>query len=188
MEEHVSKEVALKSKLEEMIAFKERFEEISRVKESLGQECDTLKVEISTIKEELEKIQQTNVELKQQQQQLSESESNSDSEDEARKKFREIRRLEGLYQQMRDQFAEKSKVLDSTRRELFLAQEKCSSLQKELEEREVFGNYDVEQSLYHQLSISEAELSKQVHSFNVEISQLHNFISVLLDQSASKKR
>lgn len=46
----------------------------------------------------------------------------------------EFRRLSGQHKQLREQFADKSLVLDQTRKELFLAQEKASSLEKELAE------------------------------------------------------
>lgn len=55
---------------------------------------------------------------------------------------REVRRLNGLYNQLRNQFNEKTEVLASTRRELFQTQEKLAALQKDMQEAAL--DYEIE--------------------------------------------
>lgn len=187
IKEHISNETELRSKLQEATSLYEQAQATNTSNINLLSDCDSLKLENSSLKEEIERVcrekevlAQTGEALK-----LAAAEvAMSFNEEDERKKFRELRRIEGLHQQMRDQFNEKSQVLDSTRRELFVMQEKCLSLQKDLEEREIFGDNSSEQSLYQILSMTEAELKGQVVEFNKETAQLHELIDILMQQSA----
>lgn len=53
---------------------------------------------------------------------------------------RALCRVEGMYKQLQQQYAEKSDWLDQTRKELFHAQEQLAVLQKEKEEETVFNS------------------------------------------------
>lgn len=136
---------------------------------------DAFKSEILSLKQELREK-----EILIQESALQKLESATIVNEEECKRSRELRRMEGLYRQMREQFNEKSLMLDSTRRELFCMQEKFLSLQKELEEKEIFGERDYEQSLYYILSITEGELKHQMNEFNRETTQLYELIDVLM--------
>lgn len=93
---------------------------------------------------------------------------------------RELRRIEGLYKQLRDQFAEKSSTLDATRRQLFLSEEKLAALQKEMEESRIYGEYEVENHLSSLLTSAEQELVGTERQYESEIQQLHEVIDRLI--------
>lgn len=137
-------------------------------------ENQILQQELATTKDQIDSI------CKQQETSIGEPIENSTNENCELEKCREIRRLDGLYQQLRGQFSEKSKVLDQTRRDLFCAQEELSSLQKDFEELEVYGNDDKDEILYCILGSIEKELTSQINEQQYEISQLHSLIEALL--------
>lgn len=95
-------------------------------------------------------------------------------------KVKEIRRLEGLYNQLRQQFAEKTEVLAITRRELFSTQEKLASLQKEVEESRICGSGEVDISLQKLLQEAESELESAEAEHAAEIARLHEVIDSLM--------
>lgn len=101
-------------------------------------------------------------------------------------KSREIRRLEGLYQQLRTQFSDKSKILDDTRRNLFHTQEELSALQKDLKEIELYGNCDTDEFCYSLLASIERELTSQLNDQQHEISELNSLIEVLISPQERK--
>lgn len=162
--------------------------EIENVKEELKKSCEEKALlliqkteQITILQEELQKIS------KEKDLEVQKNEPNSIvNEEEERKRFRELRRIEGLYQQIREQFNEKSNVLGITRRELFETQEKVFSLQKKIEEMEFFGENETEQSLYRIISLTEAELKKHITEFNEEKALLHQLVDVLIKESITK--
>lgn len=83
-------------------------------------ECQTAALKLS---EEIQALQQEKEQL------------NAESSE-----SREVRRLQGFQKQLKEQFDQKSRVLDETRKELFLAQEKGEALRRELESAELSGN------------------------------------------------
>lgn len=100
---------------------------------------------------------------------------------EASQDHQEKRRLEGLYQQLRDQFAEKSEILSATRRQLFFAEEKCLALQKELDETKIYGGDESSEVLYRLIATAERELTLIEQQHAMELKSLHNFIDALID-------
>ncbi len=58
--------------------------------------------------------------------------------DSSTKEGRELSRVQGMYQQLRDQYEAKSQTLDQTRFELFHTKEKLEALQKDSEEERLF--------------------------------------------------
>lgn len=60
---------------------------------------------------------------------------------------RALCRVEGLYQQLRIQYDQKSDLLDATRKELFHVQEQILLLQKERDEERVYGGSAAEKAL-----------------------------------------
>lgn len=177
IQEHNTKEAALRLEFDKLMHLYAQAQATNMSNANLLSDCDAFKTEISSLKQELREkeilIQETSL-------QKIESAITIIDEEEERKRSRELRRMEGLYRQLREQFNEKSLMLDSTRRELFCMQEKFLSLQKEVEEKEVFGGRDYEQSLYYILSITEAELNHQMNEFNRETTQLYELIDVLM--------
>ncbi|WP_213105136.1 hypothetical protein [Candidatus Protochlamydia amoebophila] len=103
---------------------------------------------------------------------------------EQHKNFTEIqfRKMEGLYLQLRKQFQEKSMVLDKTRQELFLTQEKMTSLYKSIEEEQIFDFSENEKFLQKDLYILSVEYEKIISDYKVEIDEMSDLISILLKQ------
>lgn len=93
---------------------------------------------------------------------------------------KEVRRIEGLYQQLRQQFAEKSETLSATRRELFATQEKLLALQKEHEEAAIDSGNETIESLQRVIAAAESELALLEHQHTVEINRLHEVIDSLM--------
>lgn len=94
------------------------------------------------------------------------------------------RRIEAMYLQLKEQFEEKSAILDQARRELFYAQEQLQSLQRE-EEEKALELTETESLLQKELShlIKEAEESSRQH--NQEIELLSNLVEGLFVKLAS---
>lgn len=90
------------------------------------------------------------------------------------------RRAEAMYLQLRQQFAEKSCILDETRRELFHAQEQVLKYQKEAEELNLYGSGDMEEKLYKYITRIEKYLQNNQRNFDQEIDQLHALIKELI--------
>ncbi|MBA2726791.1 MAG: hypothetical protein H0U49_01280 [Parachlamydiaceae bacterium] len=72
---------------------------------------------------------------------------------------RKLRKLEGLYKQLKEQFTEKSELLDTTRQELFASNESLANVQRENAEKE----FDSKQSEYL------ASIEKQLQQTNDEL-------------------
>lgn len=92
---------------------------------------------------------------------------------------RESRRFEGLYRQLREQFAEKSSVLDETRHELFYTQEMLAVMQRESDESQKFGNNCEEERLYAMLVSLEQEMILLERNSLGEIAALEGLVSSL---------
>lgn len=90
------------------------------------------------------------------------------------------RRLEGLYQQLRQQFSEKSEVLSATRKELFTTQEKLSALEKEMEEAKLYEDSETSASLHRLIAAAESELALSEQQHGIEINRLHEVIDSLM--------
>ena len=93
---------------------------------------------------------------------------------------KEMRRLDGLYRQLREQFVEKTEVLAATRRELFSAQERLAALQKDVEESRVNEAKDVDISLQQLLAEAESELQNTEAEHAAEVARLHEVIDSLM--------
>lgn len=91
-------------------------------------------------------------------------------------------RNEGLYFQLREQFAEKAAHLDHTRRELFYTQEKVASLQLKLQEIAISQPYEENRGIDSLLLNMEQEYAEIYHDTQKEIDALHDLIATLLDQ------
>ncbi|WP_154017822.1 hypothetical protein [Candidatus Protochlamydia phocaeensis] len=95
------------------------------------------------------------------------------------------RRLEGMYNQLKEQFGEKSQTLDETRKELFKAQEQLLALQKEWEELEFFATSDSEllwQKELNRLSCEHETIRKE---YEEELEGLQSLVEALLQKKTS---
>lgn len=85
-----------------------------------------------------------------------------------------------LYQQLREQFAEKSAVLDETRKELFRAQERILELEKVQEEHQYAWNHEEERMYRHCQSLS-FELEQLEKNYIEEIENLEELLQRQLE-------
>jgi len=92
----------------------------------------------------------------------------------------EFRRMEGMYKQLREQFDEKSKTLDDTRRDLFLAQEKVALLEKEREETERQENAMPAIEWENEMSRIEKQFADEKALYQQEIDQLYALVDSLV--------
>ncbi len=88
----------------------------------------------------------------------------------------EARRWEGLYKQLRQQFDEKSNILNETRRELFISQEKIEKLSREKEEYSLNSQTPLEKELELQIVRLEQEYDQAVAHYESEIAALEEII------------
>jgi chromosome segregation ATPase len=91
-----------------------------------------------------------------------------------------LRIVEGKYNQLREQFAEKSHVLDSSRRELFHVQEKLLSFQKNVEEERLHDSDELGIHFAKQVGQFEKELTLQNFHYQKEIESLEQIITKLI--------
>ncbi|MGK5594644.1 MAG: hypothetical protein ACSNEK_04715 [Parachlamydiaceae bacterium] len=87
---------------------------------------------------------------------------------------KELTRIQGMYKQLRTQFEEKSKVLNETRKELFLAIEGKNKLELEFLELQQFDRGEEETALEQYI----IELSRLVEEQEKEIEALHQIVEV----------
>lgn len=98
---------------------------------------------------------------------------------------RQLRHAEGKYGQLRDQFEEKSRILDATRKELFHSQDRATELEKELAESRLTTLQEVEGVLQERLDRLEADepihLVSQFESVDAEeLESLYQLVEHLL--------
>lgn len=93
------------------------------------------------------------------------------------------RQAEAKYTQLQGQFAEKSAVLDNTRKELFLTQEKLLQLQKEIDEAQTYNINEAEAALTQQLIQLDKQSKCEVADYQKEVAALHEIITALMRNS-----
>lgn len=91
---------------------------------------------------------------------------------------REYRRVLGMYNQLRSQFEEKSKILDDTRRELFVAQEQLTHELMSRREKQYEGT-ELEKELQRCLFELEKEYAEALAAHRKETEELQDIISKL---------
>lgn len=92
---------------------------------------------------------------------------------------------EAKYRQLREQFEEKSNVLNVTRRELFHAKEQILKLQKEHEEMKLYQLSEVECALERHLVQMEKEHAELEANHALEIEALQSMVSDILQEKQS---
>lgn len=91
----------------------------------------------------------------------------------------ELVRVRGLYSQLRDQFKEKSQVLDIARQSLFKLEGELEALKIEAREKELYSSdFQIFENLVNRLACKQEEIEEQ----SAEIQQLQAFIDDLLQE------
>lgn len=101
---------------------------------------------------------------------------------------RRYRQLEGMHKQLREQFENKSQLLDLTRQELFHAQEKQQALELEKQELALMAVHDCEVALQRHLELLEVENDTPSETQAVEIATLQDLVSTLASQLEEKAK
>lgn len=152
-----TQEVAAKE--DERIAVQEHLQsELARISKEFSEQSAKDKSELEALKLQLEAAGTINI---------AEAES------------RELRRIDGLYKQLRLQFEEKSNLLDETRRELFHTQEKLTRELMDQKERQYEGS-EYERELQRCLDQLEDEQRELADSHRREVEQLQELISQMM--------
>jgi len=96
---------------------------------------------------------------------------------------RDIRRAEGLYWQLREQFEEKNNTLEGIRRELFFTQEELARCRKELETEQAYsaGN-EIESKLDSHILKNEKELALLEKRYREEVDALQGLVEHFIAQ------
>lgn len=89
------------------------------------------------------------------------------------------KKVEGMYQQLRLQFEQKSDELDSARKKLFHVQEMLTHEHQEREEKELFAFNDSEEKLIKDILNQEQEMKTILIEQELEIEQLYALINQL---------
>lgn len=93
--------------------------------------------------------------------------------------WHEFKRAEGMYEQLRIQFEEKSAELDRTRKELFQIQEKLEQLTRDQEERYIYERSSYEESMERYVNDLEKKYRSTIEELKAEIEQLEGIITTL---------
>lgn len=136
---------------------------IAKDKEQVERDLELKKIELSDIQERMARVDRHREEL-----------PNLDQN---------TRDIENLYLQLKSQFREKSSVLDQTRRELFVEQEKVLSLTKELEERELYSQSESESILQREHKHLITAFEQLQDDYRQEVETMQALISKLLNSS-----
>lgn len=103
--------------------------------------------------------------------------------EEFRAQEQELRRLQGMYQQLREQFEDKGKVLAETRRQLFEKEGQLHSLQLSIEEQHRRAPRDLEERLEYMLTQAQNEVIEKEH----EVHALNDLVSNLITEISELK-
>lgn len=93
--------------------------------------------------------------------------------------YPELRRIENIHQQLREQFAEKSQILTATRKELFLTQEKLLAFQIDRDEAKIDEDKETTELLCQFSVQAEKEFALMEQEHTSEIHYLHEVIEFL---------
>jgi hypothetical protein len=110
--------------------------------------------------------------------QIQEMEAKRDEENETTD-CSDAKQVDSLYQQLRQQFAEKTKILSTTRRELFLAQEKLSVFQIDRVESKLNDGRETMEALRRISEEAARELALMEREHAIEVHHLHDVIEAL---------
>lgn len=137
----------------------------------------TLEVRLQTLESEYKELENAYLKQKGEWEEMQTKQERSKPHD-----WKEFRRVEGLYLQMRSQFDEKSLTLDNTRKELFHLQEKLEQLRLEQEEKYVYERSQYEKTLEQYIEKVEHRYAAKEESLTNEIEMLQEIITTLSNE------
>lgn len=143
---------------------------IERLQKELVEAKETLNIAQSEKKALLDQLQ------------FAETKLNHQLENQSRLPSQEgnTRHIEAMYIQLKKQFEEKNHVLETTRQELFFANEKLETLQRHQEESDLFSISENESYLLHDIKRLTQELEALERDSKEEIEELYRIVSSLL--------
>lgn len=146
-------------------------------KEKLHAELNLLKMKINDADLQLQKalLETSKLELDK-----GELQKDRDSLLQKLEENRSSRRYEGLYEQLKLQFNEKSSQLDKTRQELFHTEEKLLALQQEWNELNLYDRDRNQQAIDRHLIKLDKEFSTMTQQYACEINALQDLVSLLM--------
>ncbi len=96
------------------------------------------------------------------------------------------RSVEALYEQLKEQFEEKSNALNEARKELFKVNEQLLKAEKEFEEKQVYEQSKVEEQLQKQLLHLGRQFEQMQLNYQQEIDELYQLVDHLLKETKAK--
>lgn len=188
---HTEKE-SLEIQLQQLVA-QQQEKEVSQQESlnALHAEKESLEIQLQQIvaqQQEKEASQQESLNalhaekesLETQLQQLVAQQQEKEASQQIPQNHREVRRVEGLYLQLREQFTQKSEQLSATRRELFATQEKLLALQKELEETQLYEDGELIEPFGSFIQAADREFALLECEHKTEVNYLHNLVDSLI--------
>lgn len=152
----------------------DRYQEAEKQIQQQAQDKQKLEQLLQQAQQELEKAQHSvEIETEEKRELLPYAEGNT-------------RRIESMYIQLKEQFQEKSAVLDATRRELFHAHEELLKYQKEQEEKTIFGQTELEEYLQNDLLQLEQQYEQMQRHYQQEVEELNQIVEHLFHQLVKK--
>lgn len=133
--------------------------------------CQSLEMEIQNKIQMIAKLESEKEEMRLQ---------NAESQPQAIEVDPMTRKYEGLYKQLRDQFQEKSTVLDKTRQELFLVKEEVMRIEKDHDEEKMYGVSECEAAWMREFEKLNEELDRVEKGAQEEIQSLEQLVGDLL--------
>lgn len=96
------------------------------------------------------------------------------------------RQVESLYDQLKDQFEERNKILHDTRKELFQAKEQLEALLKDQSEERQYGISQEALLLQSDLNHLQKEYEDKIHQYQEEIDLLYSIIGEVFKKDQKK--
>ncbi len=168
---------------EQAIAEKKELEEVLSLNR---QHQQVLELEKEQFLEEREGLQQDITKLLSHLHEMAERQVATQAANQAANQATDEMSADHRYLQLREQFEEKSAVLDKTRKELFSANEEIAVLQRTLAELHLQGSSETETLLMKQLIASEEKYEQLVQVHEQELLGYEHMIEKLLGQVGAK--
>lgn len=166
-DEIISKDASLKKLADTestLLKKKAELDELGKMVAQISNEKSEMELRVSSLELELERLVDST-----QSKQISESDIQNS---------KPYARLQGMHRQLREQFTEKSLLLDHTRRELFLTQEEKFKKENEFYEEIQFDSQETLKKFEEQMIV----LNQLIEQKEEEISSLQHLISHILVQ------
>lgn len=163
-------------------------EEVEEIKKTQRQMAEIQKSKpeyerkIATLKKELDRFKKGGVVLSDSQTENLQTENSRTEKNVLPSEPLGSRRFDAMYKQLREQFEEKSKVLDETRKELFAANERILVIKKDFEDQSHFETRDLEEKLQGHIVDLEQRLQEAEKKGAEEVAHLEEVISRMTEE------